>query len=47
MAEIIVIDGTSLAYRNFYGLPRLTTSTGEPVNAIYGYANSLLKILRL
>ncbi|MCM8768441.1 MAG: DNA polymerase I [Candidatus Omnitrophica bacterium] len=46
MAEIFIIDGTALAYRNYYALPRLTTSTGQPVNAVYGFANSLLKILR-
>ncbi len=43
--KFIVIDGNGLAYRAFYALPPLKTSRGEPVNAVYGVTNMLLKIL--
>lgn len=47
MEEIFLLDGTSLAYRSFYALPKLTTSFSQPVNAIYGFATSLLKIFKI
>ncbi len=43
--KVILIDGNGLAYRAFYALPPLKTSQGEPVNAVYGFTNMLLKIL--
>lgn len=41
-----LIDGTSYIYRAFFALPPLTDSRGLPTNAIYGFTNMLLKILR-
>ncbi|HLF25166.1 MAG TPA: DNA polymerase I [Anaerolineae bacterium] len=49
--KLILIDGHSLAYRAFYALPlydqrgkpSFTTSTGEHTNAVYGFANMLIK----
>ncbi len=49
--KLILIDGHSLAYRAFYGLPlydrrgkvSFTNSRGEFTNAIYGFANMLIK----
>ncbi|MFX8988349.1 hypothetical protein ABTN23_19910, partial [Acinetobacter baumannii] len=38
--------GHHLAYRTFFALKGLTTSRGEPVQAVYGFAKSLLKALR-
>jgi len=44
--ELFLIDGNSLAYRAFYALPEsIATSTGEPTNAIFGFASMLVKIL--
>ncbi len=40
------MDGHHLAYRNFFALKGLTTSRGEPIQAVYGFAKSLLKALR-
>lgn len=40
-----LIDATAFCYRAFYALPELTTSTGQPTNAIYGFIRMLNKIL--
>jgi len=41
-----IIDGNSYIYRAFYAVRGLTTSTGQPTNAILGFANMLLKVMR-
>lgn len=41
----LIIDGNSLAHRAFHALPLLTTSQGIYTNAVYGFANMLLRIL--
>jgi len=50
--KILLLDGHSLAYRAFYGLPlydqggrpRFSTSSGEFTNAVYGFATMLIKV---
>ncbi len=42
----LLVDGHHLAYRAFFALKGLTTSRGEPVQGVYGFARSLLKALR-
>lgn len=44
--KIYLIDGNSYAYRAFYAIKELSTSWGIPTNAIYGFTNMLLKIIR-
>lgn len=39
----MLVDGHSLAYRAFYAMPPLSTRQGEPVNAVLGFTNMLLK----
>lgn len=46
MPTLYLIDGNSYFYRAFYAIRRLTNSRGFPTNAIYGFTNMLLKILR-
>ncbi|MEW6482700.1 MAG: DNA polymerase I [bacterium] len=46
MSKLYLIDGHSMAYRAFYAISSLTTSRGEPTNAIYGFTIMLLKILK-
>jgi DNA polymerase-1 len=43
----VIVDGYALAYRQFFALrvEQFTTSAGVPVNAIYGFARTLLDIL--
>ncbi len=46
MPALYLIDGNSYFYRAFYAIKRLSTSQGFPTNAIYGFTNMILKILR-
>jgi len=43
--KLVLIDGHSILFRAFYGLPDLTTSKGQHTNAILGFLNILYKIL--
>jgi DNA polymerase-1 len=43
---VALVDGSNYIYRAFYGVPLLTNSKGFPTNAIYGFTNMLLKLLR-
>jgi len=43
---LYLIDGSSYIYRAYYAVRHLTNSKGEPTNAVYGFANMLLKIIR-
>ncbi len=43
---LLLFDGNALIHRAFHALPSLTVSrTGEVVNAVYGFASTLLKVL--
>lgn len=44
MKTIYLIDGYNLIYRLFYAVPPFTTRAGEPVNAVFGMAKTLLGI---
>ncbi len=45
--KLILIDGHALAYRAYHALPPdLTTSRGEPTNAVFGFASMLLNVWR-
>lgn len=43
--KVILIDGNSLLYRAFFAIRFLSTKDGRPTNALYGFANMLLKLL--
>ena len=43
---MVLVDGSSSLYRAFFALPPLSTSGGMPTNAILGFTNMLLKLLR-
>ena len=43
---LYIIDGNSYIYRAFYAIKNLSTSTGLPTNAIFGFANMLLKVIK-
>jgi DNA polymerase I len=45
-ATLYIIDGNSYIYRAFYAVRGLTNSSGLPTNAIYGFANMLLKVIK-
>ncbi|MFI2422676.1 DNA polymerase I [Streptomyces sp. NPDC018955] len=46
--RLMLMDGHSLAYRAYFALPaeNFTTATGQPTNAIYGFASMLANTLR-
>ncbi len=44
--RLFLIDGYSTIFRAFYAIRGLSTSAGEPTNAIYGFINMLRKLLR-
>lgn len=43
---VALVDGSNYIYRAFYAIPLLKNSKGFPTNAIYGFTNMLLKLLR-
>ncbi len=44
--RLLLIDGHSLAYRAYYGIPNLTNPLGQPVGAIFGFWKALLMMMR-
>jgi len=46
MPALYLIDGNSYLYRAFYAIRGLSASDGTPTNAIFGFTNMILKILR-
>ncbi|MBN1913653.1 MAG: hypothetical protein JW788_04565, partial [Candidatus Omnitrophica bacterium] len=42
---LYLVDATAFCYRAFYALGGLSTSFGQPTNAVYGFVNMLRKIL--
>ncbi|HTV48709.1 MAG TPA: DNA polymerase I [Phycisphaerae bacterium] len=41
-----IIDGHAQIYRAYYALPGLTSRSGEPTNATFGFSTALLKLLQ-
>ncbi|MDO8650436.1 MAG: 5'-3' exonuclease H3TH domain-containing protein, partial [Candidatus Berkelbacteria bacterium] len=46
LPKILLLDSNALIHRSFHALPPLTTPKGEQVNAVYGFANALLKAIK-
>jgi len=44
--RLFLIDATAFCYRAFYAIKGLSTSFGQPTNAIYGFVNMLNKIIK-
>ena len=44
--RIFLIDGSSYIYRAYYAIRHLNNSRGMATNAIYGFTNMLLKVMR-
>jgi DNA polymerase-1 len=43
--KLILIDGNAIIHRSYHALPPFTTKNGELVNAVYGFASTLLSII--
>ncbi|MBI5966227.1 MAG: DNA polymerase I, partial [Deltaproteobacteria bacterium] len=44
--RLYLIDGSSYIFRAFFAIQHLSNSKGFPTNAIFGFTNMLLKVLR-
>ena len=44
--RLVLIDGHSVLFRAFHAYPPLTTRKGELINAVYGFTNILLSVIR-
>lgn len=44
--SLYILDGNSYIYRAYYAIRNLSTSTGLPTNATFGFANMLLKVIK-
>ena len=44
--RVYLIDGSSYIYRAYYAIRHLSNSRGEATNAVYGFTNMLLTLLR-
>ncbi len=43
---LFLIDASSYIYRAFFALPHLSNSRGLPTNAVYGFTQMLLKVIK-
>jgi len=44
--RLYLIDASGYVHRAFHALPQLTTSRGQPTNAVLGFARMLVKLVR-
>ena len=43
--KLVLIDAYGYLHRAYHALPPLTTSKGEPINAVYGFARMVMKLM--
>ena len=44
--KLYLIDGPNMAFRAFFAIGGMTNSAGLPTNALFGFTNMLLKLIR-
>lgn len=44
--QFFLVDAHNFLHRNYHALPKLTTSSGQEVGALYGFVRWLIKMLR-
>ena len=44
--NFFIIDGHSQLYQSYYAISGLTTPSGQPINAVYGFTRMIRKILK-
>lgn len=45
--KLLLIDGYSVLFRAYHGMPDLTDKSGTHVGAIYGFLTMLIRILKM
>ncbi len=45
-SKIFLVDGNAYIHRAYHAIPLLTTSSGLPVNAVFGFIRMIFKILK-
>ncbi|MFC1649443.1 5'-3' exonuclease H3TH domain-containing protein [Patescibacteria group bacterium] len=43
--KLVIIDGNAIMHRAFHAMPPLTTPRGEPIGAVQGFMNMLVRII--
>lgn len=43
--RLVLVDGNALFHRAYHAVPHLTNKDGEPTNAVYGFANIMIKMM--
>jgi DNA polymerase-1 len=43
---LYLVDGPNMAFRAFFAIGGMASSTGQPTNALFGFTNMLLKLIR-
>jgi DNA polymerase-1 len=44
--KYMLIDGNALIHRGYHAIPSLSTKSGEPTNAVYGFVSILLRAIK-
>lgn len=44
--RLVLIDGSGYIFRAFFALPPMTRGDGTPVNAVFGFANMLFRLMQ-
>lgn len=43
--RLVLVDGNALFHRAYHAVPHLTNKDGDPTNAVYGFANIMIKMM--
>ena len=47
MTKLVIIDAMAILHRAFHALPAyMSTKSGEPINAVYGFVSMLLRVIQ-
>ncbi len=45
MKRLVLVDGNALLHRAYHATPPFTTSSGELINAVFGFSSMILKVI--
>lgn len=46
MKTLYLVDASNMFYRAFFAIPPMTSDSGQPTNALYGFVSMTMKLLR-